>query len=171
MNIESSKQHSAVGFTCLASLSAVVFGLAFEPGQSVAAGREVIVETNQAEPASSRADTDSYTAEIKTVGTYAAGKEGLVEVVLTTKSPYHINNGYSYKFVTPDPAPAGVTYPKAKLLTADGKYTETTATFQVPFVASKAGKYALGGKLSLSVCSASNCLMEKLDLEVDVEVK
>lgn len=171
MNIESSKQHSAVGFTCFASLSAVVFGLAFEPGQSVAAGREVIVETNQLQPASSRSDTESYTAEIKTLGTYAAGKEGVVEIVLTAKSPYHVNDKYPHKFVTPEQAPAGVTYPKPKLANADGKFSETTATFQLPFVASKAGKYSIGGKLSLSVCSASNCLMEKLDLDVDVDVK
>mgnify|MGYP000432130880 CR=1 FL=1 len=171
MNIESSRQHSAVTFTCFASLSAVVLGMAFEPGQSVAAGRESIVETNQVAPLAAKAETESHVAEIKPVGTYTAGKEGLVQIVLTAKAPYHINGGYSYKFVTPDPAPVGVTYPKAQLLTADGKYTETTATFQLPFVVSKAGKYGVGGKLSLSVCSSANCVMEKVDLELEVEAK
>lgn len=171
MNIESSKRHAAVSFAGVASVSAVVFGFAFEPGQSVAAGPVSFVETNQIAPLSARAETESYVAEIKSVGTYAAGKEGVVEVVLTAKSPYHINEGYSYKFVTPDPAPAGVTYPKTLLARADGTFTESTATFKLPFVLSKAGKYRVGGRLSMSVCSASNCLMEKVDLELEVEAK
>ncbi|HRI68359.1 MAG TPA: hypothetical protein PK156_29220 [Polyangium sp.] len=171
MNIESLRQPSAVTFTCFASLAAVVLGMALEPGQSVAAGRESVVETNQIAALTAKAETESYVAEIKPVGTYTPGKEGVVEIVLTAKAPYHINTAYSHKFVTPDPAPAGVTYPKTLLAKADGKFTESTATFQLPFVVSKAGKYGIGGRLSLSVCSSANCVMEKLDLEVDVEAK
>ncbi len=172
MSIQSSKRHSAVTFVCFASLSAMAFGVAFEPGQSEAAARGVIAETNQLFPAATnRSETESYVLEIKPVGTYAVGKVGNVEIVLTTKSPYHVNDAYPYKFRTPDPAPAGVTYPKPLLVRADGKFDEKTATFQLPFEVSKAGKHKIGGTLSLSVCSSSNCIMEKVELELDVDVK
>jgi hypothetical protein len=172
MNIQSSKRHSAVTFVCFSALSALSFGVAFEPGQSEAAARGVIAETNQLlSAASSRSDTESYVVEIKPVGTYAAGKEGAVDVVLTAKDPFHVNDAYPYKFRTPDPAPAGITYPKSLLARADGKFDEKTATFRLPFVASKAGKFSIGGTLSLSVCSTANCLMEKVELALDVDVK
>ncbi len=171
MSNQSSKRHSAVTFLCCASLSAVAFGVAFEPAQSIAAGREVIVGTNLVQPLASRAETDSYVVEGKTVGTYAAGKEGIVDIVLTAKDPFHVNDAYPYKFRTPETAPEGITYPKPLLVRADGTFTEKTATFHLPFVASKAGKYKIGGTLSLSVCSPSSCLMEKVELDLDVDVK
>jgi hypothetical protein len=171
MSTQSSKRHSTLTFACFAMLSALAFGMAFEPGQSDAAPRGVIAETNQLLPAASRAETDSYAVEIKPVGTYAAGKEGNVEIVLTAKDPFHVNEAYSFKFRTPDPAPEGVKYPKPLLVRADGKFDEKTATFRLPFIASKAGKYNIGGTLSLSVCSSSSCLMERVELALDVDVK
>lgn len=167
----SSKRRSTVTFACFAILSAFAFGAAFAPADSEAAGRGVVAETNQAAPLSSRASTDSYDAEIKSVGTYAAGKQGTVEVVLTPKDPFHLNDAYPYKFRTADPAPEGVTYPKPLLVRADGKFDQTRGVFSVPFVASKPGKYSIGGTLSLSVCSPSSCLMERVELAVDVDVK
>lgn len=171
MSTQSSKQHSALTFACFATLSALAFGVVFEPGQSEAAARGVLAETNQLLPAASRAETDSYAVEIKTVGTYAAGKEGRVDIVLTAKDPFHVNDAYPFKFRTSDPAPEGVKYPKPLLSRADGKIDQKTATFSLPFIASKAGKHKIGGTLSLSVCSPASCLMEKVELEVDVDVK
>jgi hypothetical protein len=54
---------------------------------------------------------------------------------------------------------------------ADGKFEETRGTFQLPFVAAKAGKATVGGTLNLSVCSAANCVVDKVPLELVVEVK
>lgn len=171
MSNQSSKRHSALALASFASLSVSAFGIAFEPAKTEAAAPNVIAETNQHVPAAARAETESYVVEIKPVGTYAAGQEGATEIVLTTKDPFHVNDAYPYKFRTPDPAPAGVTYPKPLLSRADGKFEEKKATFRLPFVASKAGKYNIGGTLSLSVCSPSSCLMEKVELAVDVDVK
>jgi hypothetical protein len=38
-------------------------------------------------------------------------------------------------------------------------------------VAAKPGKYAIAGTLFLSVCSDANCIMDKVPLEVSVDVK
>lgn len=171
MNIQPSKRHSSVTFLCFATLSATAFGVAFEPGQAADAAPGVIAETNQTLPLASRVDNEGYTAEIKTTGTYTVGKEGTVDIIITAKEPFHINDAYSFKFRTPDPAPETVTYPKPLLSRAEGTFDAKTGTFHLPFVVSKAGKPKIGGKLSLSVCSASSCLMEKVDLEVEVDVK
>lgn len=171
MNMQPSKRHSTVTFLCFATLSASAFGVAFEPGQTADAAPGVIAETNQALPLASRVDNEGYIAEIKPTGTYAVGKEGAVDIIITAKDPFHINDAYSFKFRTPDPAPENVTYPKPFLTRADGKFETKTGAFHLPFIVSKAGKHKIGGTLSLSVCSASSCLMEKIDLDVDVEVK
>lgn len=117
-----------------------------------------------------RTDNEKYTAEIKASGAYKLGTEGVVDVVLTPKGGYHINAQYPYKFKVTDPAPEGVTFPKAILVRADGSFEEKKGSFRVPFVAAKAGKISVGGTLYLSVCSDANCIIEKEPLEVAVDV-
>jgi len=121
--------------------------------------------------AGARTDNDKYTAEIQANGAYKSGAEGAVDVVLTPKGGYHINAQYPYKFKLSDPAPEGVTFPKAILARADGSFEEKKGSFRVPFVAAKAGKVTVAGTLYLSVCSDANCIIEKEPLEVAVDVK
>ena len=42
---------------------------------------------------------------------------------------------------------------------------------KVPFISEASGDKRVGGTLSLSVCSAANCLMDKQPLEVTVKVE
>lgn len=149
-------------------LSVISFAVAFEPAQSEAAGTRA--ETNPSVTVS-RVDNESYVAEVKATTSYVVGKQGVVDVVITAKDPYHLNDAYSFKLRAADPAPEGVTYPKPLLVRADGKFDQRTGVFSLPFVVSKAGKHNIGGTLSLSVCSSSTCLMEKVELAVDVDVK
>ncbi len=116
-------------------------------------------------------ETDTYVAEIKAAGAYKAGEQGVVEVTLAPKGAYHINGEYPYKFKAADPAPDGVTYPRPILARADGTFDTTKGTFKFPFVASKPGKVTVGGTLHLSVCSDANCVMDKAQLEVQLDVK
>lgn len=118
-----------------------------------------------------RAETENYLAEIAAGGAYKAGAEGTVEVTLTPKAGYHINDQYPYKFKAADPAPEGVSFPKPTLVRADGSFEAKKGHFKVPFLASKAGKFTIGGTLSLSVCSDANCIIDKVALEVPVDVK
>jgi hypothetical protein len=120
--------------------------------------------------AGSRAEGANYTAEMVATGGYKAGAEGTVQVTVVAKGDYHINPQYPYKFKANAPG-AGLTYPKPLLQRADGKFEETRGTFQVPFVAAKAGKATVGGTLNLSVCSAANCVVDKVPLDVSVDVK
>ena len=169
MSNQSSMRHAFASFACFATLSAIPFAIAFEPGESEAAtGRGA--GTNHS-VAVSKTDAESYVAEIKATSSYVVGKEGFVDVVIVSKDPFHLNEAYPFKFKAFDPAAEGVTYPKPLLARADGKFDAKTGTFRLPFTASKAGKFSIGGTLSLSVCSPSTCLMEKVELAVDVDVK
>lgn len=120
--------------------------------------------------AEAKIDNEAYTCEIATNGPYKAGTEGTVKITFVAKADYHVNKDYPHKFKAADP-PEGVTYPKPVLTKADGSFDEKKGAFQLPFTATKAGKFKLGGKLHFSVCTDAQCRMEKVDLELEVEAK
>jgi hypothetical protein len=119
----------------------------------------------------SKADTEAYTVELKAAGDYKATQEGNTDLLITSKGDFHINPKFPVKFKLTDPAPEGVKYPKALLKREDGTFSDTKGSFKVPFVAAKSGTAVVSGVLSLSVCNDKQCLMEKLDLELEVDVK
>jgi len=157
----------------LAALSGFAFALASSAGLSEAATqRGAKAEAASLSPAAkAKVEAEAYVVEMKATGPYAAGKEGTVEITIEPRGAYHVNEQYPTKFKLVDPAPEGVTFPKALLKKEDGTFSEKKGTFKVPFVAAKSGKAKVAGTLSISMCSASNCLMEKIDLELDVDVK
>ena len=124
--------------------------------------------TTAAPPAAGTAkvSTDVYTAEMRTSGDYKKGAEGVVEIAVTVQSgEYHINDQYPHKFTPKDGE--GVTFKgPANKDHADQK----TLVIKLPFTPTKSGNLTVGGKLAISVCSDKNCLMEKQDLELPLNV-
>lgn len=146
-------------------LAAVVLSAAFvSPAFGAPSESSSVVAAN-------KKDASSYTVELTGKGPYKKGVEGAVALVLKAKPGFHVNPDYPAKFKLQDPAPEGVTYPKKVLKKEDGKFEEMQATFAVPFVAANAGKAKVGGTFHFSVCSDKNCFLEKVDLDVDVDVK
>jgi hypothetical protein len=82
---------------------------------------------------------------------------------------FHINDPYPYRFRA-SPAVDGVSYPKPVLERVDGQFEEKTAAFQLPFVASHAGQFPVGGVLNLNVCSPTSCIVQKAAVAVTVSV-
>lgn len=123
-----------------------------------------------AEPLSVKLETDHYLVELTAPGPFKAGVTGSAKVTLTTKGAYHINAQYPYRFKAATP-PSGLSYPKPVLQRADGQFEEKRAVFNVPFVASQAGNFNVGGTFHMSVCSENNCLVEKAPLDVTVNVQ
>lgn len=163
---------SLSGSFSLVALMGLAFALAAGCSKSEAApARGSAAHESAAVAKGPKADTDSYVAEIKASGTYKAGAEGTVDITFATKGDYHINKQYPYKFKATDPAPEGISFPKPILQRADGTFEEKSGAFKVPFVVSKSGKATVSGTLSLSVCSDANCIMDKVELAVDVDVK
>lgn len=170
--IPSSRRASLTGGLCLLLLTGVAFAMASGCSKSEAAtSRKSSGAESAAVNGGPKVETENFVAEIKAGSAYKAGAEGTVEVTLVPKGGYHTNAQYPYKFKLKDPAPDGVTYPKPILQRADGTFEEKRGSFKVPFVAAKAGKAKIAGTFSLSVCSDANCIMDKVELETDVDVK
>ena len=137
------------------------------PGILAALSSALLVSAGSARAAS---EADSYHVEITAGGPYRAGATGSVKVSVTAKAGFHINDQYPYRFNT-SPPPPGVSYPKPVLERADGQFEEKAAVFNLPFVASHAGQFTVGGVLKLSVCSPASCIVQKEPLAVSITVQ
>ncbi|MEO8884005.1 MAG: hypothetical protein ABI377_11435 [Devosia sp.] len=126
--------------------------------------------TRLADAPSAKVETANFLVEITAPGPYKVGATGNVRVTLTTKGAFHINGQYPYRFKAGAP-PEGVAYPKPVLERSDAQFEEKKALFTVPFVASHAGKFNVGGIFHMSVCSAGSCIVQKTPLEVSVTVQ
>ena len=117
----------------------------------------------------SKSDKDQYTVELRAAGACKAGSECKVEVSLKSKGEFHINDKYPIKFKGREGQ--GLSYTKAVVPRDDGKFAQKEGTLPIGFTPAKAGKAQVAGTFSFSVCTDANCLMEKVDLDLDVDVK
>ena len=111
--------------------------------------------TPGAQAGSSRYDEAKFTVEARPSGSYAAGKEGALEIVLDAKPPFHTNQQYPYKFKAKEGP--GVKFPQPVVGKDAAKLEPQRVTMRVPF--------------TFSVCTDETCLMEKRDLSLVVDVK
>ncbi len=98
-----------------------------------------------------------------------AGQAGAVEVVLTAKAPFHVNDKYPIKLKLKETT--GVKYENLVIGKDAVKLEVMKAVVPVSFTPDGAGKRTLAGQLSFSVCTEDKCLMEKRDLLLDVNVE
>ena len=152
---------------CLAALAGLSFVMVSGPRPSDAAPSH---EARAGAPGKSTYDKDHYRVQLKPSGKCSVGKDCKVEVLLESKGPYHINDKYPIKFKAGSP-PSGVTFTKATVTKPDGRFEEKKGSLPVGFTVAKAGKVNIAGTFYFSVCTDANCLMEKLELELDVDVK
>lgn len=164
------RRNRTVGTLCLAAVSGLAILVAAGCKSSEAAPANTR-ETAGHVAGASKFDKDQYKVEIKSSAACAAGKECKVEISLEAKGEFHINDKYPLKMKLTDPAPDGVTYTKAIVKKEDGTFKEKSGTLPIGFTVAKAGKAKIGGTFSFSVCSDANCVMEKVDLELEVEAK
>jgi len=125
-------------------------------------------------PAPATAATSKYSEApfdlvIQAKGAYATGKAGEAEILISAKPPFHANDKYPYKFKLNE-AP-GLKFPNMVVEKDAVKVEKTRATLPVAFTPESAGKHTVSGKLFFSVCNDDQCLVEKRDLTLDVDVK
>jgi len=113
----------------------------------------------------------NYRVEMRSVGACRKDSPCAAEVLVEAKGEYHINDKYPYRFKLEDPPPPGLKYPKPVVGKEDGTMDERKVVLKVPFVSEVSGQTKVSGTLSLSVCSAANCLMDKQPLELTVKVE
>lgn len=152
-------------------LSGVAFALASGQGTSIAAPAPRGSAETTIAAGKGKIDNEQYLVELKPSGDYKAGQEGTVEIVITAKGDYKINDKYPLKFKASEPADGSVKFSKAVLKREDGTFETKKGNLKVGFTAAKSGKATVSGVLSFSVCSEQNCLMDKVELETTVDVK
>jgi hypothetical protein len=164
------RRNRTIGTLCLVAITGLSFAVASGFSKSEAAPAPAKDAPAQVAGAA-KLDKDQYTVEMKTSGACSAGKECKAEITLAAKGDFHVNDKYPLKFKAADPAPEGLTFTKAVVKREDGKFEEKKGSLPVAFTVAKAGKVKVGGTLSFSVCSDATCMMDKVDLEVEVEAK
>jgi hypothetical protein len=117
----------------------------------------------------SRYDEGKFVLTLEPAGEVAAGKEGVVNVVLVATPPFHTNKEYPYKFKAKEGD--GVKFSKPVVGKDAAKLETQRLTMPVTFSADKAGKAIVAGQFAFSVCTDETCLIEKRDLSLAVDVK
>jgi hypothetical protein len=98
-----------------------------------------------------------------------AGQAGTVEIVLSAKAPFHVNDKYPIKLKLKETP--GVKYENLIIGKDAVKLEPMKAVMPVSFTPDGAGKRTVAGQFAFSVCSEDKCLMEKRDLSLDVTVE
>ena len=160
--------HTISKTACLLALTALSF--VFASGGKSEAATAPTKEAPAQVTASSSVDKDAYTVKITAPSSCKSGSECKATVKVSPKGEYHINDKYPVKFTTATAAD-GLSYTKTTLKKDDGSFSEKEGSLPVGFTSSKAGKVSVGGTLSVGFCKAEACLMEKVELAVDVDVK
>jgi len=117
----------------------------------------------------SKYDEGKFVLTLEPAGDVAAGKDGVVNVVLVANPPFHTNKEYPYKFKAKEGD--GVKFPKPVVGKDAAKLETQRLTMPVTFSADKAGKAIVAGQFAFSVCTDETCLIEKRDLSLAVDVK
>lgn len=99
---------------------------------------------------------------------FKVGSEGRVEVRLTGRNGYHVNQEYPIALTLQ--TAEGVKLAKTKLVRADASaFEEAQAVLPIALTPENAGRKALRGTLDFSVCNPQNCLLERQDVAVEIE--
>jgi len=121
--------------------------------------------------AKAHSEGQHYVLDVKAPASVTVGGSGELEIVLLAKDGYHVNNEFPYKFKTASEPAQAVTFEKLELTRTQGTYTKTEARFKARFAGAKAGDAKVGGLFALSVCTAKECVVDKIQLEVPVTVR
>jgi hypothetical protein len=120
-------------------------------------------------PGKNRYDETSFALTLEPSGEYTVGKEGAVTLTLKAAPPYKVNDQYPHKFKAKEGG--GVKYAAAVVGKDKAKLDKQSLTMPVAFSAEAPGKVTVAGQFLFSVCTDENCLMEKRDLALTVDVK
>jgi hypothetical protein len=112
-----------------------------------------------------------YVLDAKAPASVSVGGNGELEIVLLAKDGYHTNDEFPYKLRTAVEPAGAVTFEKPELTRTQGTYTKTEARFKARFAGGKAGDAKIGGVMALSVCTAKECVTDKVQLEVPITVR
>ncbi len=115
-------------------------------------------------------DKPTYVVKVAVAGSYAAGKPGTVDVTLTPKTGWKVNQDFPTKLEIT--APEGVTLASTKLKKEDAaSFNEKGAAFRVAFTPASAGTKAFTAKFKFVICNDDSCDPSTEQLSWQVAVK
>lgn len=120
---------------------------------------------------------EAFKVELVAPASVGPGTSQLL-VGITARTGYHLNAEYPHNFRV-DRTSAGIQLaprnelkdPLERTACADFPDDACSAKFAVPFEATTNGVQRIEGTLALSVCNPSICLIERVPLSADVEVR
>lgn len=120
------------------------------------------VLTATAGESSASASSDSFTATISQGAACSVNKPCTLNVAAQAKEGQRMHKPFVISKSTSAPADAKVTA---------GRSSETAATATLTFTPKQGGRTSVGVTVSACVARGDSCVMEKVDLELDVDVK
>jgi hypothetical protein len=119
--------------------------------------------------AADRFDEAPFALRMVPKAPYAAGKAGEVEVRLQAKAGFKCNDQYPYKFKAEE---SGEVEYAAPVVKGDAMRHESKqlAVMTVRFTPKSSGKKTIAGQFSFSVCTEEQCLVERRDLSLAIDV-
>lgn len=121
-------------------------------------------------PVMGKLDEANFSLSLQTSGTYKAGQQGEIQVVLEPKGTFHCNQEYPYKMKLGTP-PAGVSYPSAVVRSDAMTIKPEKSVMKVPFVVDKPGEVQLSGNFFFSICTSEQCVIDNREMAVMVKVE
>jgi hypothetical protein len=152
------------------ALGLAAFGCKQSPASEEAPGQVTQAASASAEGARASFDEGPFVLQLVSKGSYQKGKEGEVEIHLKAKSGFKCNDKYPYKFkakASPELAFASDVVRK-DAVRFDGKHE---ATMPVKFTPKAAGKQTVAGRFSFSLCTEEQCLVERRELALAIDVQ
>ena len=123
-------------------------------------------------PAVAGAVVDDPTFELRATaaGPYQNGELGQLEISLTPRGEYHVNEEFPIAVTLT--APAGLSLPKTELERSDcAEFGERKARFEIPFTPTATGEHRLEAMVSFAVCTPENCVPDERTLALVVPVQ
>ena len=100
---------------------------------------------------------------------YAAAQGGALDLVLTARGGYHVNQEYPLSIQLS--VPEAVQLERAEYTKAQAKeFADERASFAIPFKAS-AGEHQVTAKVKFAVCTPETCVPDERTLALAVHVK
>jgi hypothetical protein len=148
---------------------AIVAGCKQAPGEAPSAvASEVTLNAAAPNPVSPSVEEAAYSVSLATQGELKVGQAARAELVLRPKPPFHTNGEYPYKFKLDPNADLGLA---TETVTKEGaNVTAELAVFPVVFTPKAAGNHTLSGLFAFSVCKDDQCLVERKQLALAVQV-
>lgn len=124
----------------------------------------------------SKAEGVEWVVMGRLVGRAVRGSNARLEVVVTTRAGYHLNDDYPLNFRPK--ASASAAFERPRVDRADGMAFERcerdaahscTARIPVTFTPKVVGAVEVGGTVAFSACDPDRCIIKKVDLTVPVQ--